>query len=94
MDEVKKDDVKAPEPTKAEAKPKEKRVKVKLLRPFRVKDEDGEMTTYDRVGSIVSVAQSDVAMLTHPKKGQVKGFGERIEEEVAHHSMPKAQLVA
>lgn len=91
MEDQKKDQAPPAAPA-APAAPKVKLVKVKVLRPFRIDNDALDPTIYDRVGSVVSVPESEVPRLTKVMTGQVKGFGERLEEETGHHEFKLAEL--
>jgi hypothetical protein len=71
----------------------EKRVKVKVLRPFRIGLGD-DAVTYDRFGQIVDVPKSEVAWLTRRTEGHAKGFGDKLVEETERHVLQRAELVA
>jgi hypothetical protein len=81
-------------PPAAEVAPKEKMAKVRVLRPFRLYDGDKtrDPEVMDRVGSIVSVPQREVARLTKKMTGQAKGFGSFPSDEVAINHFALAEL--
>lgn len=80
---------------KAEAAPKPKTAKVKVLRPFRIRDAEGNPVVYERIGSVVEVPKADVPWLTKKNDGQARGFGHTFEAENAdRHNMQRAELVA
>lgn len=77
--------------------PSQKMVKVKVLRPFRLKaaGKKGvhEGVVYDRIGAIVEVPATEVGWLTQSVPGQSAGFGERLDEEATRHDCRRAMLV-
>jgi hypothetical protein len=83
----------SPPSDEKKAPPAEKKVKVKVLRPFRIGLGD-DAVTYDRFGQIVDVPKSEVAWLTRRTEGHAKGFGDKLVEETERHVLQRAELVA
>ncbi len=71
------------------AKQPAKKFKIKALRPISI---DGVI---HEPGAVLEVCEADMKEFTRKlPKGQSKGFGSFLNEEIAHHDQTRAELAA